>query len=338
MDYKEAGVDRKAGEDFVDQLKAGVKAIQRPEVLSGLGGFGACFEAPSHYQKPVFVATTDGVGTKLLLAEEAGSKAYPFVGQDCVAMCTNDLAASLAEPLVFLDYLATGKLNPKALQPLMEGILEGCRLSSCSLVGGETAEMPGYYPDGRFDVAGFSVGVIEKELAVHLPPLQEGDILVGLPSNGFHSNGYSLIRKIMQKESWSLATEVEGVKLSDYLLRPTEVYVTQTLRALRELNLKRAAHITGGGLIENLPRVLTEGFGIEIQKNKFEVPDVQNAFAQVGGLEEIEAFSTWNMGIGFCWIIPQAMKDHILSIDSQAKIIGKVKRLSDSEPRVKLLS
>lgn len=296
--YAEAGVDIDAGNALVDRIKPAAKRTDRPGVMSGLGGFGALFDLKAAgYSDPVLVAATDGVGTKLRIAIDTGN--VDGVGIDLVAMCVNDLVCQGAEPLFFLDYFATGKLETESAARIVEGIAEGCVQSGCALIGGETAEMPGMYPAGDFDLAGFAVGAMERGTA--LPEgVAEGDVLLGLASNGVHSNGYSLVRKLVEISglSWDDACPWGEGSLGAALLEPTRLYVTQALSAVRAGGVHGLAHITGGGLTENLPRVLPEGLGAEIDLGAWDLPPVFGWLAQTGGMAEGEMLKTFNCGIG----------------------------------------
>ncbi|MCE8554820.1 phosphoribosylformylglycinamidine cyclo-ligase [Ruegeria pomeroyi] len=298
MTYAEAGVDIDAGNALVDRIKPAAKRTNRPGVASGLGGFGALFDLKAAgYQDPVLVAATDGVGTKLRIAIDTGL--VDGVGIDLVAMCVNDLVCQGAEPLFFLDYFATGKLETETAARIIEGIAEGCVQSGCALIGGETAEMPGMYPAGDFDLAGFAVGAMERGTA--LPEgVAEGDVLLGLASNGVHSNGYSLVRKLVEisGNSWESDCPFGPGKLGEALLAPTRLYVTQVLSAIRAGGVHALAHITGGGLTENLPRVLPEGMGATIDLDTWELPPVFRWMAETGGIAEGEMLKTFNCGIG----------------------------------------
>ncbi|WP_109311894.1 phosphoribosylformylglycinamidine cyclo-ligase [Ruegeria sp. AU67] len=296
--YADAGVDIDAGNALVDRIKPAAKRTNRSGVMSGLGGFGALFDLKdAGYQDPILVGATDGVGTKLRIAIDTG--VVDGVGIDLVAMCVNDLICQGAEPLFFLDYFATGKLDTDTAARIIEGIAEGCVQSGCALIGGETAEMPGMYPDGDFDLAGFSVGAMER--GAHLPAgVQDGDVLLGLASNGVHSNGYSLVRKLVEISGlgWDAASPFSDGTLGEALLTPTRLYVKPALQAIRAGGVHALAHITGGGLTENLPRVLPEGLGAEIDLNAWDLPPVFRWMAETGGIVEAEMLKTFNCGIG----------------------------------------
>ncbi|MGR3759166.1 phosphoribosylformylglycinamidine cyclo-ligase [Roseobacteraceae bacterium NS-SX3] len=298
LTYADAGVDIDAGNALVDRIKPAAKRTSRPGVMSGLGGFGALFDLKAAgYEDPILVGATDGVGTKLRIAIDTGL--VDGVGIDLVAMCVNDLVCQGAEPLFFLDYFATGKLETETAARIIEGIAEGCVRSGCALIGGETAEMPGMYPEGDFDLAGFAVGAMERGAA--LPDgVQEGDVLLGLASDGVHSNGYSLVRKLVEVSGlgWSADSPFRGGTLGEALLAPTRLYVKQALAAVRAGGVHALAHITGGGLTENLPRVLPEDLGADIDLDSWELPGVFKWMAGTGGIEEREMLKTFNCGIG----------------------------------------
>jgi phosphoribosylformylglycinamidine cyclo-ligase len=297
--YAEAGVDIDAGNALVERIKPAAKRTARPGVMSGLGGFGALFDLKgAGYTDPVLVAATDGVGTKLRIAIDTGN--VDTVGIDLVAMCVNDLVCQGAEPLFFLDYFATGKLSVDAAARIIEGIAQGCADANCALIGGETAEMPGMYPDGDFDLAGFAVGAMER--GQDLPrDVSEGDVLLGLSSDGVHSNGYSLVRRIVERSGLNWADACpwdETTTLGAALLTPTRLYVRGAVAAVRAGQAHAFAHITGGGLTENLPRVLPEGLGADIDLTSWELPAVFRWMAETGGISEAEMLKTFNCGVG----------------------------------------
>ncbi len=306
MDYREAGVDVEAGRAFVQRIRSLVESTRRPEVLGRLGGFSGLFQIPSGYREPVLVSGTDGVGTKLKLAHQLDR--HDTVGIDLVAMCVNDVLTCGAEPLFFLDYLATGKLNSEQLAQVVSGISEGCRQAGCALLGGETAEMPGFYQPGEYDLAGFCVGIVEKSKILDGSQVQVGDVAVGLASQGVHSNGFSLVRKILEASGSSLhdmPPQIDGKTLGEELLTPTRLYVKPVLAALHaDLAIHSMAHITGGGLPENLPRCLGAGQSIQIDPTSWTVPPIFDWIATVGGVERSEMFNTFNMGIGFVVLVP----------------------------------
>lgn len=296
--YAEAGVDIDAGNALVERIKPAAKRTARPGVAGGLGGFGALFDLKAAgFDDPVLVAATDGVGTKLRIAIDTGH--VDGVGIDLVAMCVNDLVCQGAEPLFFLDYFATGKLETETAARIIEGIAAGCEGSGCALIGGETAEMPGMYPPGDFDLAGFAVGAMERGTA--LPEgVAEGDVLLGLASDGVHSNGYSLVRKLVEMSglNWESNCPYGDGKLGASLLTPTRLYVKSALEAVRTGGVHALAHITGGGLTENLPRVLPDGLGARIDLSAWDLPDVFKWMADVGGMAEAEMLKTFNCGVG----------------------------------------
>ncbi len=301
--YAQAGVDIDAGNALVERIKPAAKRTARPGVMSGLGGFGALFDLKAAgYEDPILVGATDGVGTKLRIAIDTGE--VDGVGIDLVAMCVNDLVCQGAEPLFFLDYFATGKLDVDVAARIIEGIAEGCALSGCALIGGETAEMPGMYPDGDFDLAGFAVGAMER--GGDLPSgVGAGDVLLGLGSNGVHSNGYSLVRKLVEVSGlgWDADCSWGDGTLGAALLAPTRLYVKQALAAIRAGGVHGLAHITGGGLSENLPRVLPEGLGAQVDLGAWELPEVFKWLAATGGLAEAEMLKTFNCGIGMILVV-----------------------------------
>ena len=304
MDYKEAGVDIEAGRDFVNQIRRDVQSTYRSGVLGGLGGFGGCFELPAGYQQPVLVSGTDGVGTKLKIAQELNR--HDTVGIDLVAMCVNDILTSGAEPLFFLDYLATGKLKPQELAQVVKGVAEGCRLADCALLGGETAEMPGFYQLGEYDIAGFCVGVVEKGQLIDGSAVKVGDVAIGLASAGVHSNGFSLVRKIISSAGISLndAPKMLADTLGTQLLTPTRIYVRPVLDALKQgIEIHGMAHITGGGLPENLPRCLAADRSIQVKLDSWEIPAIFRWLAQTGQVSQDAMFDTFNMGIGFVVLV-----------------------------------
>ncbi len=315
MDYKDAGVDVEAGRSFVDQIRSLVQSTHRPEVLGGLGGFSGFFQLPTGYKEPVLVSGTDGVGTKLKIAHELSL--HNTVGIDLVAMCVNDVLTSGAEPLFFLDYLATGKLNSEQLTEVVSGIAEGCRQSGCALIGGETAEMPGFYQQGEYDLAGFCVGIVEKSQIVDGSQVELGDVAIALASQGLHSNGFSLVRKIVSDRNfnWNETPEaLEGQSLAEVFLTPTRIYVKPVLEARRSgIDIHGMAHITGGGLPENLPRCLGKNQSIKIKPNSWTIPPIFNWLAEAGNVNLTAMFNTFNMGIGFVLLVPPAHAEQTIS-------------------------
>ena len=314
LTYADAGVDIDAGNALVDRIKPAAKRTNRPGVMSGLGGFGALFDLKgAGYQDPILVGATDGVGTKLRIAIDTG--VVDGVGIDLVAMCVNDLVCQGAEPLFFLDYFATGKLETDVAARIIEGIAEGCVRSGCALIGGETAEMPGMYPEGDFDLAGFAVGAMERGTA--LPEgVVEGDVLLGLASDGVHSNGYSLVRKLVEVSGlgWDSDCPFGNGTLGEALLTPTRLYVKQSLAAVRAGGVHALAHITGGGLTENLPRVLPEGLGADIDLDTWELPPVFKWMAEVGGISQAEMLKTFNCGIGMILSVSADEADALVAV------------------------
>ena len=314
LTYADAGVDIDAGNALVDRIKPAAKRTNRSGVMSGLGGFGALFDLKdAGYSDPILVGATDGVGTKLRIAIDTG--VVDGVGIDLVAMCVNDLVCQGAEPLFFLDYFATGKLETETAARIIEGIAEGCVRSGCALIGGETAEMPGMYPEGDFDLAGFAVGAMERGTA--LPAgVVEGDVLLGLASDGVHSNGYSLVRKIVELSGlgWEADSPFSDGTLGEGLLTPTRLYVKQSLAAVRAGGVHALAHITGGGLTENLPRVLPEDLGADIDLDSWELPGVFKWMAEVGGIAEAEMLKTFNCGIGMILSVSADRADELVDI------------------------
>jgi len=312
--YADAGVDIDAGNALVERIKPAAKRTARSGVMSGLGGFGALFDLKAAgYSDPVLVAATDGVGTKLRIAIDTGE--VDGVGIDLVAMCVNDLVCQGAEPLFFLDYFATGRLEMDKAARIIEGIARGCELSGCALIGGETAEMPGMYPDGDFDLAGFSVGAMER--GQDLPSgVVEGDVLLGLASDGVHSNGYSLVRKLVEVSGlgWDADCPWAEGTLGAALLTPTRLYVKQALAAVKSGGVHALAHITGGGLTENLPRVLPEGLGADINLDAWELPEVFKWLAATGGMAEAELLKTFNSGIGMILSVDASEADRLKAL------------------------
>jgi phosphoribosylformylglycinamidine cyclo-ligase len=297
LSYRDSGVNINAGTDLVDRIKPAVKKTFRPGVLQGLGGFGALFELPVHkYKSPVLVSGTDGVGTKLKLAGMLDK--HDTIGIDLVAMCVNDIIVSGAEPLFFLDYFATGTLDVDRAESIIGGIARGCRLAGCALTGGETAEMPGMYSAGDYDLAGFAVGIVEKDDIITQDRVSKGDVILGLGSSGPHSNGYSLIRKIIEVNESDLNQNFGGVSLGETLITPTRIYVKSILKLLKSHNVTAISHITGGGFTENLPRVLPESMSASISRSAWELPAVFRWLQDNGNIEDAEMLRTFNCGIG----------------------------------------
>jgi phosphoribosylformylglycinamidine cyclo-ligase len=323
--YKRAGVDIHAGYEAVNLIKKHTVRTMRSEVLSSIGGFGGLFQLDlSRYKNPVLVSGTDGVGTKLKIAFSLDK--HDTIGIDCVAMCVNDIAVLGAEPLFFLDYIGCGKLEPGIIEEVVKGVAEGCVQAGCSLIGGETAEMPGMYENGEYDIAGFAVGVVEKDRILDGKGIKPGDLVLGLASSGLHSNGFSLVRKLLLEEKgMKLDSYVEalGKTLGEELLTPTRIYVSSLLK-VRDLSiLKGVSHITGGGFIENIPRVLPEGCAVEIDYGSWQVPPIFHLLKEAGNLKGIEMFNTFNMGIGLVMIVSNENSDEVRSLISLLEESGE---------------
>jgi len=318
--YKDSGVDIEEGYKSVNLIKKHVERTFTAGVLNSIGSFAGMFELP-RYNNPVLVSGTDGVGTKLDIAFRM--KKYDTVGIDCVAMCVNDILCHGAKPLFFLDYLACGKLDSKVAEQLVKGVSEGCITSGCSLVGGETAEMPGFYRDGEYDIAGFSVGIVEKENIIDGRDIKEGDVLIGIASSGAHSNGYSLIRKLIP----DLEIDFEGKTIGEVLLTPTKIYVKPVLKLMESFNIKGMAHVTGGGFCENIPRMFKDKLTAVIDKKSFQVPSIFNYLMSLGMNEE-QMFNTFNMGIGFVLCVDRKDSEGIIkaleAMEEKAFAIGYV--------------
>jgi len=336
LSYKDAGVDINAGNELVERIKSVAKQTRRPEVLAGLGGFGALCEIPEGYSKPVLVSGTDGVGTKLRLAMDLNNHAT--IGIDLVAMCVNDLIVTGAEPLFFLDYYATGALNIDIAATVVEGIGNGCMLSGCALVGGETAEMPGMYEGEDYDLAGFCVGVVEKDEMITGKDVAAGNVLIALASSGPHSNGYSLIRKIIEVTNADLNEEVGGRPLSEALLEPTHIYVKSLLELMKSVPVKALAHITGGGLLENIPRVLPQYTQAVIDTNSWKLPAVFEWLQEKGCVETEEMYRTFNCGAGMVICVSEDNAENAISklaeLGENAWLIGSIEPCSDATPKV----
>ncbi|WP_054179436.1 phosphoribosylformylglycinamidine cyclo-ligase [Trabulsiella odontotermitis] len=336
LSYKDAGVDIDAGNALVDRIKGTVKKTRRPEVMGGLGGFGALCALPQKYREPVLVSGTDGVGTKLRLAMDL--KRHDTIGIDLVAMCVNDLVVQGAEPLFFLDYYATGKLDVDTAASVINGIAEGCLQSGCALVGGETAEMPGMYHGDDYDVAGFCVGVVEKSEIIDGSKVADGDVLVALASSGPHSNGYSLVRKILEVSgSNPQTTQLDGKPLADHLLAPTRIYVKPVLELIEQVDVHAIAHLTGGGFWENIPRVLPDNTQAVIDESSWQWPEVFHWLQTSGNVSRHEMYRTFNCGVGMVIALPADQADNAVTLLNEkgenAWKIGYIKK-SDSEQRV----
>ncbi|MGH1372849.1 MAG: phosphoribosylformylglycinamidine cyclo-ligase [Cellvibrionaceae bacterium] len=338
LSYKDAGVDIDAGNALVERIKGVAKRTSRPGVMAGLGGFGALFELPTGYKEPVLVSGTDGVGTKLRLAMDLNM--HDTIGIDLVAMCVNDLVVAGAEPLFFLDYYATGKLNVDVAADVVSGIGDGCELSGCALVGGETAEMPGMYEGDDYDLAGFCVGIAEKSELIDGTKVADGDVLIGLASSGPHSNGYSLVRKIIEVSGADLNDTVGDKPLGKALLEPTRIYVKSLLKLIKESQVNAMSHITGGGLQENIPRVLPDDCKAVIDTKAWDFPPVFQWLQEQGNVESYEMYRTFNCGVGMIIAVPASEKDNALNILQQAGedafVVGSVAKAEGDEERVEL--
>lgn len=328
--YKDAGVDIDAGNRFVQMIKPLVKATSRPEVLTDIGGFGGLFSLQAgKYEKPTLVASTDGVGTKLKIAFMMDK--HDTVGIDLVAMCVNDIVVQGAEPLFFLDYLATGKLAPEKAVDIVKGIAEGCVQAGCALIGGETAEMPGFYGEGEYDLAGFTVGVVDNSKIIDGSSVTVGDRLIGIASSGLHSNGYSLARKVFfEQMGLSIESRVDGLErtLGEELLTPTRIYVKAVLNLLRDFQVKGVAHITGGGILENIPRVLPRHCQAVVQKDSWPKPVIFEIMKDAGNIDPVEMYRTFNYGIGMVLIVPEKEADDVMvrlsGLKETAFLIGEI--------------
>ena len=337
ISYKDAGVDIIAGDQLVEKIKPFAKKTMRNGVLAGLGGFGSMFEIPKNYKNPVLVSGTDGVGTKLKLAFETNN--HKTIGQDLVAMCVNDILVQGAEPLFFLDYYACGKLSVSQATDVIKGIADGCQIAGCALVGGETAEMPGMYNEGEYDLAGFSVGIVEKQNIIDGSKVKSGDTVIGLPSSGPHSNGYSLIRRLLKETKTNLNDSFDDKTFADVLLAPTKIYVKPLLNLIKKLEVKALAHITGGGLTENIPRVLPAHLAVEINLSSWQKPNIFSWLQTAGNLTDQEMFKTFNCGIGMILILSQENKVQAFEIlklmDQESIELGMVTQREKDDPQVK---
>lgn len=332
MDYKNAGVDIEAGYKAVELMKKHIKGTMRPEVLTGIGGFSGAFSLSSfkNMENPTLVSGTDGVGTKLKLAFILDK--HDTIGIDCVAMCVNDIACAGGEPLFFLDYIACGKNEPEKIANIVSGVAEGCKQSGAALIGGETAEMPGFYPVDEYDLAGFAVGIVDQKDLITGKELKDGDVLIGIASSGIHSNGYSLVRKVfnMKREALDTYYEALGTTLGEKLLTPTKIYV-KALRALKDggVKVKACSHITGGGFYENIPRMLIDGVRAHIQKDSYEVPAIFKMLSQDGDISEDMMYNTYNMGIGMLIAVDSDNVDKAMNLIRIAGdtpyVVGEVK-------------
>ena len=340
LSYKDAGVDIDAGNALIEKIKGAAIRTRRSEVMAGLGGFGALFELPVGYKEPVLVSGTDGVGTKLRLALDYSR--HDSVGIDLVAMCVNDLIVCGAEPLFFLDYYATGKLDIDTAAAVVNGIADGCELSGCSLIGGETAEMPGMYEDQDYDLAGFCVGIAEKSELIDGSKVSIGDSLIGLSSSGPHSNGYSLIRKVLAiSETDPSLTHLDGSLLLDLLMAPTKIYVKPILNLINKMPVHALAHITGGGLLENIPRVLPNGTMAAFDLSSWKRPLVFDWLQLKGNIEELEMYRTLNCGVGMVLCVPSSCEEIALAelreSGEEAFVLGKIEPLKTGDSQVQLI-
>lgn len=342
--YRESGVDIDAGDTFVERIKPLVRSTFRPEVLTDLGGFGGLFGLRAEqYKEPVLVSGTDGVGTKLKVAFLMNR--HDTIGIDLVAMCVNDIVVSGAEPLFFLDYFATGKLSIATGQEVIKGIAEGCRQAGCALIGGETAEMPSFYRDGEYDLAGFAVGVVEKAKIIDGRSIVPGDVLIGLASSGLHSNGYSLARRVLFEQAKLTVDSVVpelGRPVGEELLTPTRIYVKPILTLCREFSLKGLAHVTGGGITENLPRVLPSGVNARVDRRAWAVPPVFTVLSRLGNIEPNEMYRVFNMGIGMIMVVPSHAAASVVSraadLGERAQVIGEIVTGRSAEPEVEYVA
>lgn len=328
--YKQAGVDIAAGNEAVERMKKHVKTTFRPEVMTDLGGFGALFKLnKDQYEEPVLVSGTDGVGTKLKLAFAMDQ--HDTIGIDAVAMCVNDIVVQGAEPLFFLDYLACDKVIPSKIESIVKGIADGCNQAGCSLIGGETAEMPGMYSEGEYDIAGFTVGIVDKSKMINGSNIAAGDTVIGLASSGVHSNGFSLVRKLLLEDAgYSLQQVLPelGGRLGDVLLSPTKIYVKPLLGLLKEIEVKGMAHITGGGFIENIPRMLPDGVNVDIEYGAWPILPIFKLMQTQGNISNKDMFTTFNMGIGMVLVVKEQDADaalqYLRTAGEEAYVIGRV--------------
>src|SRR5579872_3389097 len=333
LSYRDAGVDIDAGDALVDRIKPFAKKTLREGVLGGIGGFGALFEVPKKYKEPVLVSGTDGVGTKLRLAFELNR--HDTVGIDLVAMSVNDILVQGAEPLFFLDYFACGKLDVPSATDVIKGIAKGCELAGCALIGGETAEMPSMYPDGEYDLAGFAVGAVEKSRLIDGSKIVPGDVVLGLASSGAHSNGYSLVRKIIEVAKPDLNADFHGRPLAEALLAPTRIYVKPLLALMEAMEVKGMVHITGGGLVENIPRVLADNLTAELRADSWELPPLFKWLQQHGGVADAEMHRVFNCGIGMTVIVAKENVDaamaQLQAAGETVYRIGEIRERADGE-------
>jgi len=334
LSYKDAGVDIDAGDALVERIKPFAKRTLRPEVLAGIGGFGALVEIPKKYREPVLVSGTDGVGTKLKLAFRLAR--HDTVGIDLVAMSVNDVLVQGAEPLFFLDYFACGKLDVDVAADVVKGIAAGCELAGCALIGGETAEMPGMYPDGEYDLAGFCVGVVEKSRVIDGRSIAPGDAVLGLASSGAHSNGYSLVRRILDRANIDLSAPFDGRTLGEAILAPTRIYVKPVLALMQRVQVKGLAHITGGGLVENVPRVLADDVRAVLEKSAWPRPSLFDWLQREGNVADAEMHRVFNCGIGMVIVVADSEAEAALAFlreaGERAYRIGRIESRPSGEP------
>ncbi len=333
LSYKNAGVDIDAGNKLVDLIKPAIRSTHRPEVMSSIGGFGGLFALQQdQYKEPILVSGTDGVGTKLRLAQQL--KQHSTIGIDLVAMCVNDVIVQGAEPLFFLDYFATGKLSVDEAKVVVEGIAEGCRQSGAALIGGETAEMPDMYDDGEYDLAGFCVGVVERSKLIDGSKINDGDVIIGLPSSGVHSNGFSLVNKIIETTNTSLDEKIDDKSLGELLIQPTIIYTNIVLSLVAKFDIHGLCHITGGGLTENVPRVIPDGFLADIDSNSWKRSTVFDWLQKMGQVDNEEMLRVFNCGMGMLVILPKNQAGEALKLSQdnghQAVVIGEIKKSSSN--------
>ncbi len=321
--YKAAGVSLNAGYESVERIKKHVESTKNKGMMDMIGSFGGAFDLSAYgFKNPVLVSGTDGVGTKLKLAFDMDK--HDTIGIDAVAMCVNDILAQGAIPLFFLDYIACGKNDPAQIEAIVKGVADGCRQAGAALVGGETAEMPGFYKEGEYDIAGFAVGAAEKEDLINPENTKPGQAVIGIPSTGFHSNGFSLIRKVLKDENISLNDEFNGETIGEALLRPTRIYAKEVKTLLENVKVAGISHITGGGFIENLPRALKKGLGMKIYRDSYVVPEIFKFIEEEGKIDHDEMYQVFNMGVGLAVIVDDADKEKVLDLIDDAFILGEV--------------
>ena len=321
--YKAAGVSLNAGYESVERIKKHVESTKNKGMMDMIGSFGGAFDLSAYgFKNPVLVSGTDGVGTKLKLAFDMDK--HDTIGIDAVAMCVNDILAQGAIPLFFLDYIACGKNDPAQIEAIVKGVADGCRQAGAAIVGGETAEMPGFYKEGEYDIAGFAVGAAEKEDLINPENTKAGQAVIGIPSTGFHSNGFSLIRKVLKDENISLNDEFNGETIGEALLRPTRIYAKEVKTLLENVKIAGISHITGGGFIENLPRALKKGLGMKIYRDSYEVPEIFEFIEEEGQIDHDEMYQVFNMGVGLAVIVDDADKEKVLDLIDDAFILGEV--------------